>query len=142
MIDKLLIDTWGWITLSNKREPGHGEATILYERFRSRKGAVYTTDYILDETITLLFRRASFNHALEALRRIDESIQEGYLRVEWINADRFIKAKRLRLCFKDKPLISFTDLTSIVVMDEVGIHKILTEDAHFIQVGMGFQRLP
>jgi predicted nucleic acid-binding protein len=42
--------------------------------------------------------------------------------------------------FQDKPRISFTDLTSMVVMTEMGITSILTQDEHFTQVGMGFQK--
>lgn len=41
-----------------------------------------------------------------------------------------------------EPRISFTDLTSMVVMEERGITDILTEDTHFAQVGMGFRILP
>ncbi|MCL5995064.1 MAG: hypothetical protein M1546_03285 [Chloroflexi bacterium] len=48
----------------------------------------------------------------------------------------------LRLKFSDKPDISFTDLTSMVVMTELGITQIMTADAHFTHVGMGFQCVP
>ena len=41
--------------------------------------------------------------------------------------------------FKDKPFISFTDLTTVVIMQESGIKQILTQDEHFVHVGMDFQ---
>jgi predicted nucleic acid-binding protein len=59
-----------------------------------------------------------------------------------IDETRFAQAQILRLKYLDKPQISFTDLTSMVVMQELGISHVLTEDAHFIQVGLGFERLP
>ena len=73
---------------------------------------------------------------------LDEAIKEGYLWLEWITPERFEQAKRLRIKFQDKPRISFTDLTSIVVMNELGITDILTEDAHFTQVGIGVRIIP
>jgi predicted nucleic acid-binding protein len=96
----------------------------------------------LDETFTLLFRRLPFPQARESLETLDDAIQDGYLRLEQITPERFEQAKRLRLRFQDKPRISFTDLTSMVVMNELGIANILTGDAHFIQVEMGFQLAP
>jgi predicted nucleic acid-binding protein len=38
--------------------------------------------------------------------------------------------------------ISFTDLTSMALMEEQGIKKALTEDEHFLQVGMGLLKIP
>jgi predicted nucleic acid-binding protein len=60
------------------------------------------------------------------------------VRVEPIDSDRFARAYRLRLRYKDKPRISFTDLTSFVVMTELGIRDVLTGDAHFASVQLGF----
>lgn len=58
---------------------------------------------------------------------------------ERITPESFEQAKALRLRFQDKPWISFTDLSSMVVMDELSIRYILTGDAHFGRVGMGFR---
>ncbi len=139
---RLFIDAWGWLTLRDKRESRHAEVSTFYRDFRRRKGTLYTSDYVLDETITLLFRRLPFQTAQESLESIDQAVAAGYLRLEWITPERFEKAKDLRGRFQDKPRISFTDLTSMVIMAECGITEILTEDEHFLQVGMGFQRVP
>lgn len=139
---KLFIDTWGWIVLKNKREPKHTELNEFYSSWRNQKGISYTTDYVLDETFTLLFRRLPFKESKKSLDTIDLAIKEGYLRLVRITAERFEKAKDLRIKFRDKPGISFTDLTSMVVMVEMGITNILTQDDHFSQVGLGFQKIP
>jgi len=60
----------------------------------------------------------------------------------WESPSRFEEAKVLRLRFDDKPRISFTDLTSMVVMREIGVTDVITGDEHFEHVGMGFQRKP
>lgn len=139
---KIFVDTWAWITISNKKEPRHEEVKAFYEGFRLKRGALYTTDYILSETITSLFKNLPFVTAKESLSKIEAGVDESYLILERITESRFKKARDLRLKFQDKPKISFADLTSMVVMKELRIKDVLTEDDHFAQVGMGFRRVP
>jgi predicted nucleic acid-binding protein len=138
----IFIDTWGWLTLRDRREARHGEVDRFYREARRRRDSVYTSDYVRDETITLLFRRLPFVRAKESLQYIQQAIAEGYLRLEWMTPQRFEKAIELRDRFQDKSRISFTDLTSMVVMSEREIEEILTEDDHFLHVGMGFRKVP
>ena len=139
---KLFVDTWGWLTLRDKGESRHEEVKSFYWRFRHEKGSIYTSDYVIDETITLLFKRLPFDIAKESLVKIDEAIEEGYIRFEWITSERFEKAKTMRKKYQDKPGISFTDFTSMTVMKELGVSDVLTADEHFEHVGMGFQNRP
>lgn len=83
-----------------------------------------------------------FSQARESIEKLDEAVQRGYLGLERITPERFEWAKQLGLKYQDKPRISFTDLTSLVVMEELGVTEILTEDAQFKQVGMGFVTVP
>jgi len=59
-----------------------------------------------------------------------------------IDEFRFNQTQMLRIKYLDKPQISFTDLISMQIMQEFNIQRILTEDAHFIQVELGFQLEP
>jgi predicted nucleic acid-binding protein len=90
----------------------------------------------------MIFKRMPFETADESLTLIQAAIAAGSLRFERITEDRFEKAIGLRRKFDDKPRISFTDLKSIVVMKELGITDVMTEDDHFLQVGMGFNKVP
>ena len=137
----LVIDTWGWITLLNKQEPRHETVSAYYTDARSKGKTIYTTDYILDETFTLLFRRLPFPLAGKAMSFINDAVDNGYLLVEWVTPERFKAAKALRLQYKDKPKISFTDITTMVIMKELSMTHILTDDDHFQQAGMGFKIL-
>lgn len=139
---KLFVDTWGWVELNNKRSHHHGNVEKFYRQFLQKRGRVYTTDYVLDETITLFFQRLPYSVADESLRLIEQSISANVILLEQITAERFEKAKEFRRRYKDKSRISFTDLTSMVVMTELGITDVLTEDDHFIQVGLGFIKVP
>ena len=142
MREILFIDTWGWVVIHNKREPRHSEVDALYRECRLDGGSICTTDYVLDETFTLLFRRLPLSLAEESVALLGEAVTQGYLNLEWVSPERFEEAKELRLRFRDKPKISFTDLTSMVVMKELGVTSILTDDDHFPQVGMGFENRP
>jgi len=138
----LFIDTWGWVALHNRRETRHGEVKAFYREYRLSGGEFYTTDYVLDETLTLVFRRLSLEQAKTSMETINDAIRQGYLHLEWINPSRFEEAKALRLKFDDKPRISFTDLTSMVIMKELGVRSILTNDDHFVQLGFDFEKMP
>lgn len=142
MAIKLFVDTWGWLTLYDQRESHHQAVATFFEQFNTQRGLAYTTDYVLDETFTLLFKRLPFPQARRALSTIEDAIGAGYLLLEYITPPRFARTKTLRLKLQDKPQISFTDLSSMIVMEEVAIKTILTGDAHFAQVGMGFQIAP
>ncbi len=142
MAARLFIDTWGWLTLRDRREARHQAVVDFYNRFRTQGGMTYTTDYVLDETFTLLFKRLPFEQALESMKMLATAARTGHLRLEWITPERFAQAQVLRRRFQDKPNISFTDLSTMVVMDELSIALILTEDAHFTHVGLGFQLVP
>jgi uncharacterized protein len=103
---------------------------------------LYTTDYVLDEVMTLLFRRESFAEAVDFMEGIFQASQEGRLFIERITSERFTAAWELRKRFQDKPKISFTDLTSMVIMRDRNIKKVLTDDDHFTHVGMDLQKVP
>jgi predicted nucleic acid-binding protein len=138
----VFVDTWGWTALGYRREARHAEIKQYYAQMAAAAVPVCTTDYVLDETITLLFRRAPFAEASRYISGLLDAVSSGYLSLEHISPQRFAEAWKLRLKFHDKPRVSFTDLTSMVVMRELGITQVLTEDEHFQQVNFGFTRVP
>ena len=140
--EAIFVDTWGWMALGHRREPRHAEVKRVYQECRTHQIPIYTSDYILDEVITLLFRREIFGEAIRFVQSILIAAALGQVRIERVTSDRFSRAWELRKQFQDKPTISFTDLISMVIMAECSIRQVLTEDRHFLQVGMGFSSLP
>lgn len=138
----LFVDTWAWIALANIRDPAH-EVVVKFQNAFSRASRSWiTTDYVLDETITRVFRRMPFSTAAAFYGGMLHARQIGWLVVERIGPKRFDEAYRMRLRYRDKPRISFTDFSSFVVMRELGIRQVLTEDADFVRVGLGFELRP
>ena len=142
MDNRLFIDTWGWLTLHNRGETYHQETVEFYQNFLRQRGKFYTTDYVLDETFTLFFRRLNSYQAQASMELLLKSFEHNNFQKIWITPERFEQTLKLRVKYLDKPLISFTDLSSMVVMKELGINQILTDDDHFQQVGMGLLLVP
>lgn len=130
------------MALGHRRDTHHAEVKRLYEELRKANTPIYTSDYVLDETISLLFRREVFQEAVRFVEGVIAATAKGHVQIERVTSDRFLAAWGLRTRFQDKPMISFTDLASMVIMEERGIQRVLTEDDHFIQVGMGFLKVP
>ena len=61
------------------------------------------------------------------------------LELQWVDEPRFNSAWSLRGRYEDKPDISFTDLTTFVIMKELGISKIFTGDQHFERANLGLR---
>lgn len=135
----LFVDTWGWLALEDRKDPRHGAAALCYLERSKTAGRIVTSNFVLAESFTLLFRRRPFDEAWRFANAIHASAS---ITVEPVTDGRFRKALELRRRFADKPRISFTDLSSMVIMTELKLTDVLTADAHFRHVGLGFQVLP
>lgn len=134
------VDTWGWCAFADRDERGHAKVVATLQARWSAGQSVVTTDYVIDETITLVFRRLAFPKARRLLTTMDASVERGFVDLQFVSPERFTAAKRLRLKYRDKPRISFTDLTSFAVMRELGLTDVITDDDHFEHVGLGFRK--
>lgn len=142
MNPSLFIDSWGWIVLADRKDPAYESVLGIYQQQKTHGLSLVTSDYVLDEVITYLFAKTPAALAIRYLKELMASARSGTIRLERIGTDRFQQAWGLRIRYQDKPKISFTDLTSFVVMKELGIHQALTNDHHFEQVNLGLQRIP
>jgi uncharacterized protein len=121
------LDTSGLFAILAKPDPAHPSAVDWLGRARTAKASAVTTDYILDETATLLKSRGRPD-LIPAL--FDFISPSSALRVEWIDRDRFETARQFLLRHNDHDY-SFTDCTSFVVMRELHVTDALTTDRHF-----------
>ena len=101
-----------------------------------------TTDYVLAELITQLYRLLPSAHAESFVAAVLTAVEAGTYRLERISSERFAAAWQLRRQYADKPTISFVDFTSFVVMRELAIQDVFTGDGHFDQANLGFRLLP
>jgi uncharacterized protein len=134
----IFLDSWALIALANSRDNGHEIAIRRYSAIVEERLSFVTSDYILDEVITKVFKDINYEGAMDFFQGLFELIEDGTIKLERINKKRFLSAWSLREKLYDKPRISFTDITSFVVMRETGIKHVFSNDEHFEKVGMGF----
>lgn len=135
---KLFVDTWGWLAIADRKEAGHAAAAEIFRQAR-RSGGAITSNFVLDETFTHLFKRRPFEDAWHFTSTV---VLSPFIDIQEITKPRFSRSIELRKRFSDKPNISFTDLSTMAIMVELGITDILTADRHFSHVGLGFRALP
>ena len=127
----LFVDTAGWVACTDTAEPAHKRATAARDRWLEAGGVLVTTDYVADETLTLLRMRLGLDvaeawwHRWMAVRVCAGSSSA---------CARADKARGMFFRYTDKDF-SFTDCTSFVVMRELKLREALTTDHHFAQAG-------
>ena len=140
---RIFVDTWAWLALSNRKDAHHELAKKEYEEIKEEGYRIFvTSDYVLDEVITALFRNVAFASAVQFVESLFAAIKGNQIKLERITEARFKAAWSRRKKYRDKPDISFTDLTSFVLMQELWINKVFTGDAHFEKINLGFEILP
>ena len=128
---KAFVDTSGFYALLVKDDRMHARAVQLLERAAKSSGRFTTTDYVLDETATLLNARG---HGRLAEAFFQTVFASRACRIEWMDPDRFAQTRQFFLKHHDKSW-SFTDCFSFLVMRDLGLRDALTTDAHFRQAG-------
>jgi len=124
----VFIDTGAFMAYRNKKDVYHIVADDLVRRaLKGEFGTIFTTDYIYDEALTLAMVRTGNKGVAEDISDVMRSP-----RIEMINIDGIILEQARELFFRlfDKG-ISFTDATTMAVMQQENIGKIITFDSHF-----------
>ncbi len=141
-MNAVFVDTWARLGIAHKHDPYHARAVQTHRAFQKDKARYVTTDYVLTEVMTSLFPVVSYAKARRFMLNLFQSFKAGRYQLVFVSPDQFERAWVLRQKYHDKPKISFTDFTSMVVMQDLGITDIFTGDAHFQQVNLGFHLLP
>ena len=124
----IFVDTGAWFASVVPWDANHATALAWLSQ---NQETLITTDYILDETLTLLRVRKESDRALALGEQLfSQQLAELYLLQE---ADLH-EAWRVFRDFADKEW-SFTDCTSKVAMEPLGLKTAFAFDQHFRQFG-------
>jgi uncharacterized protein len=133
----IFVDTSAWYASEVEDDVNHEQArNALAQIATGKHGIAITTDYVLDETLTLMKSRRGLTDALKFIGKIRKSQS---VRVFWVNEGIFEKALSIFGKTGDKSW-SFTDCTSFALMEDLSINEAFSFDSHFTEVGL--RRLP
>lgn len=133
------MDTSAFLALEDRDDRNHESALEFRKTLKQSRTdfqILYTTNYIIDETLTLI--RTELGHA--AAVAFGEKIKSSKLvRALWISPEIDSEAWVIFKKYSDKSY-SYTDCTSFATMKEVEIDSAFAYDKHFSQYG--FRAVP
>ncbi|MDR3620613.1 MAG: PIN domain-containing protein [Paludisphaera borealis] len=124
----IFVDTGAWFARFVPTDPDHHAAKAWLDR---NAQPLITTDYVLDELLTLLKVRGEYQRALEIGPRI---LRSQVCEMERVTPFDVEEAWRVFSNYQDKGW-SFTDCVSRVVMERLGLATAFAFDEHFRQFG-------
>jgi hypothetical protein len=124
----IFVDTSAWYALAVPKDRHFGAAT---DWMKDGPKPFVTTDFIVAETLTLLRARGLKDLAIS----MGEDFFGGVLgQVHYLTTEDVLAAWRVFRDYRDKAW-SFTDATSKVVIEKLGIRQAFAFDEHFKQFG-------
>jgi len=131
MVSKLFVDTSWFKAFSDPSDDFYKNATKQYKKINKEKINLITTNYILDESYTLIRTKVGYQSSMD-FREMLVSLVGTLKLIRVIPLDEF---KAWEWFIKDWSRLSFTDCTSFAVMKRVGLEDVATFDQHFTKAG-------
>ena len=132
----IYIDTGAFLARYLAKDQYHDLAATFWEELKTRNEGLVTSNFVLDETATLLGRRAGHLFASERLKVVYAS---RILQIWRPDHNDELRAIDWFAKFSAQE-ISFTDCISFVLMKQGQIQRVFSFDRHFDTAG--FKRLP
>lgn len=135
----VFIDTGIFAGASHKGEDLFDSAsTLLNKAMKGEFGPIYTSDYIFDETITLIIARTKNKTLAHSFG--DSILNSPRIEILSIDKSLFNFAWKISKKFQDK-FLSFTDCTTIAILKTYNISVILSFDKHFDGLDGNYYRI-
>ena len=127
----IYVDTGAYLARYLSRDQYHQKAKTFWEKIRKSQESCFTSNFVLDETFTLLGRWAGYDFASQKAAIIYASKLLIILRP---TREDEVKAIDFFQKYADQN-VSFTDCISIVLMRNKKIKRVFSFDSHFERAG-------
>lgn len=125
----IFVDTTFWVGDADSSDDFHSSSRTVIEALRTGKTpSALTTDFVLDETVTILGKRKGFgaDKAASVAKRILSSP-----RVFTVYINETLMNESLKLFPEHRGKLSLTDIASLVVMKRYEVTRIFSHDHDF-----------
>lgn len=125
---KVFLDTGAFLALADEDDDHHTAAKPVYAHLLQIQAQLFTSNFVLSETYTLIRVKVSHQAAVEFMKRLD---QTGITALRVSEAtEQTAKAIFIRYTDKD---FSFVDCTSFALIDQHRLDHAFAFDSHFRQ---------
>ena len=127
----VLVDSSAFLSLEDPDERSHARSLATLEDLVRAGPRLLTTNFVFDETYTLILTRLGRGRAVAW----GQSFREGRLvQLLRVGEDHEARAWEIVLSFEDEDF-SYTDATSFAVCESLGIQEAFSLDRHFRRFG-------
>jgi predicted nucleic acid-binding protein len=127
----IFVDTGAFVARYVKSDQHHRRARSEWKRLERQAPRLFTSNFVLDETFTLLARRTTYAFAAGKARSLLSSTVLTILRPA---RDDEMSALQLFEKYADQA-VSFTDCVSFALMRRHALQRAFAFDRHFRDVG-------
>lgn len=127
----VFIDTSFFKAIIDQKDEFHNKAAEISDFLKKDKSELVTSNFILDESFTLIRIKCGLKVAL----KFREYLEESGIVLKIIRVTVDDEAAAWDWFVKDWSKLSFTDCTSFALMKRLGIEKAAAFDDHFKRAG-------
>jgi uncharacterized protein len=129
----IFVDTGAWYAAEVEDDVNHAAAReFLAHLSKGTHGVAVTTDYVLDEAMTLLRSRRDLPSAASFLDKVRSS--SSSVKIAWVDENLFEKGLDVFRKSEGRKW-SFTDCTSFALMRQLSVTDAFAFDKHFREAG-------
>ncbi|HAF63994.1 MAG: PilT-like protein [Candidatus Beckwithbacteria bacterium GW2011_GWB1_47_15] len=134
MPDSVFIDTGFFKALVDEDDDFYRKAVKTWQKFRKKETVLITSNFIIDETLTVIRVKCRLEKALKFRDLLAES---GDV-IKIVRVTVADEAGAWKWFVKDWRRLSFTDCVSMALMERLGVNMVAGFDQHFTRAGFKY----
>ena len=127
----IFIDTSFFKAIIDPTDDFHKDSQRIWEKLEKERATLVTSNYVLDESFTLIRIRCG----LEVVDKFRKDLAESAQLLKIVRAALADESNAWEWFLKDWSKLSFTDCVSFAVMKRLHLIRVCTFDEHFTRAG-------